>query len=275
MASIPSKLHTCLAFLIVSAPLAAAPQPASFMPPAIQASQTAHVDQASTPTSPAAPRVSYMYELSPEMQGDLYMARREYVSAIGAYQHAQLQQSLTWTKIGVAYHHLFAMDEAMKAYQMAIRLDSHNADALNNIGAVYHAKREYRTAAKFYKKALKYKPRSAAVYCNLGTTYFADHKYKDAEKAYGHAFALDPNAFNHDTNASIDEGSTKEERIAQNYYLARAFARAGQRDQALFYLRKAFDEGFHDRRKLKDEQDFAMLRTTLEFKQLMAEQKLD
>jgi len=109
----------------------------------------------------------------------------------------------------------------------------------------------------------------------MGTTYFAAHKYKDAEKAYGHAFAIDPNAFNHDTNASIDEGSTKEERIAQNYYLARTFARAGQRDQALFYLRKAFDEGFHDRRKLKDEQDFAMLRTTLEFKQLMAEQKLD
>jgi tetratricopeptide (TPR) repeat protein len=275
MASIPTNLTACLAFLIASAPLAAAPQPTGFMPPAIQAQQTARAEQTSTRTSAAAPRVSYMYQLSPMMQGDLYMARREYVAAIRAYQHAELQKSITWTKIGVAYHHLFAMDEAMKAYQMALRIDSHNADALNNVGAVYHAKRQYRTAAKFYKKALKYSPRSAAVYCNLGTTYFADHKYKDAEKAYGHAFAIDPNAFNHDTSASIDEGSTKEERIAQNYYLARAFARAGQREQALFYLRKAFGEGFHDRRKLKDEQDFSMLRTTLEFKQLMAEQKLD
>jgi tetratricopeptide (TPR) repeat protein len=255
--------------------LAAAPQPTGFTPTAVQAQQTAHVDQANTPSSPAAPRVSYMYQLSPTQQGDLYMARREYVSAIRAYQHAELQKSITWTKIGVAYHHLFAMDEAMKAYQMAIRIDSHNPDALNNVGAVYHAKRNYKKAAKYYKKALKYNPRSAAVYCNLGTTYFADHKYKDAEKAYGRAFAIDPNAFNHDTNASIDEGSTKEERIAQNYYLARAFARAGQRDQALSYLRKAFNEGFHDSRKLKDEQDFAMLRTTLEFKQLIAEQKLD
>jgi tetratricopeptide (TPR) repeat protein len=275
MASIPSNLTACLAFFIASAPLAAAPQPTGFTPPAVQAPQTAHVDQASTPTSPAAPRVSYMYQLSPTQQGDLYMARREYVSAIRAYQHAELQKSITWTKIGVAYHHLFAMDEAMKAYQMAIRIDSHNADALNNVGAVYHAKHDYKKAAKYYKKALKYNPHSAAVYCNLGTTYFADHKYKDAEKAYGHAFAIDPNAFNHDTNASIDEGSTKEERIAQNYYLARAFARAGQREQALMYLRKAFNEGFRDSRKLKDERDFAMLRTTLEFKQLIAEQKLD
>ena len=56
---------------------------------------------------------------------------------------------------------------------------------------------------------------------------------------------------------------------------SRAFARAGQRDQALLYLRKAFDEGFHDRKKLQGEQDFAMLRTTIEFKQLIAEQKLE
>ena len=192
MASIPSTITACLAFLIASAPLAAAPQPAALTPIAIQAQRNRTRTEVNTPTSPAAPRVSYMYELSPEMQGDLYMARREYVAAIGAYQHAELRKSLTWTKIGVAYHHLFAMDEAMKAYQMALRLDSHNADALNNIGAVYHAKREYHTAAKYYKKALKYNSRSAPIYCNLGTTYFADKKYKDAEKAYGHAFAIDP-----------------------------------------------------------------------------------
>jgi tetratricopeptide (TPR) repeat protein len=273
MASIPSTLTVCLAFCIASAPLLAAPQPAGFQPTALQ--QTAHVQPASVPESSAAPQVSYMYELSPEMQGDLYMARRQYVAAINAYQHAQLTKSVVWTKIGVAYHHLFAMDEAMKAYKMALNLDSHSSDALNNIGAIYHAKRDYRQAAKYYKKALKYTPRSATIYCNLGTTYFADHRYKDAEKAYNHAFAIDPNAFNHDNNAAIDEGSTKEERIAQNYYLARAFARAGQRDQALFYLRKAFDEGFHDRKKLQEEQDFAMLRTTVEFKQLIAEQKID
>jgi tetratricopeptide (TPR) repeat protein len=182
---------------------------------------------------------------------------------------------ITWVKIGVAYHHLFAMDEAMRAYQQALRLDSHNSDALNNMGAVLHGKHEYGNAARYYKRALKYAPKSAAIYCNLGTTYFAAHKYKDAEKAYGHAFALDPKTFEHDSNATIDEGSTREERMAQNYYLARTFARAGDHGKALLYLRKAFDEGFHDRRKLQGEQDFAILRTTIEFKQLVAEQKLD
>jgi tetratricopeptide (TPR) repeat protein len=216
-----------------------------------------------------------MYQLSAVEQGDLYMARRQYVAAIEAYRHAPLLSSVTWVKIGVAYHHLFALDEAMKDYQQALRLDPHNADALNNLGAVYHGKHEYGTAAKYYKKALRYAPRNSALYCNLGVAYFANHKYRDAEKAYGHAFALDPNAFDHDPLATVDTGASREERIAQHYYLARTYARAGQQAQALEYLRKAIDEGFRDKRKLDGEQDFASLRTTLEFKQLMAERILE
>jgi len=236
---------------------------------------------AQTPASPSAytagasqPIVSSMYQLSPEEQGDLYMARRQYVAAIEAYRHAPLLSSRVWTKIGVAYHHLFALDEAMKDYQQALRLDPHNADALNNIGAAFHGKRDYGSATKYYKKALKYAPGNASIYCNLGVAYFANHKYRDAEKAYGHAFALDPNAFDHDPTATIDTGASREERIAQHYYLARTFARVGQQAQALQYLRKAIDEGFRDKHKLDGEQDFATLRTTIEFKQLMAQQIL-
>ena len=258
MTSIPSTVIACLSLMWSCCLIAPAQDPVRTMP---------------EPSSTAA--TSYMFQLSPEAQGDLYMARGQYVAAIEAYRHGTLRSSLTWTKIGVAYHHLFALDEALKDYQVALRLDSHNSDALNNIGAVYHGKREYGTAAKYYKKALHYSPRSAAIYCNLGTTYFADHKYKDAEKAYGHAFAIDPRAFEHRSNATIDEGSSREERIAQNYYLARAFARAGDHARALEYLQRALDEGFHDRHKLEGEQDFAMLRTTLEFKQLMAQQKIE
>jgi tetratricopeptide (TPR) repeat protein len=256
MMSVPSTFLACFVLLCL-APLASAQQ-----------------TDASYARS-SAPAGAYMYQLSPEAQGDLYVARHQYIAAVEAYRHAPLMSARTWVKIGVAYHHVFAMDEALKAYQTAIRLDPHYSDALNNIGAVYHGKRQYGTAIKWYKRALKYAPKTAAIYCNIGTTYFASHKYKDAEKAYGHAFALDPKAFEHDSNATIDEGSTREERLAQNYYLARTYARAGNHEQALQYLRKAFNEGFHDRRKLQGEQDFAMLRTTLEFKQLMAEQRLD
>lgn len=259
MLSIPSTVTLCLS-LVLACCASAQPQDADPGRPA---------------SSPAAPSAQSMYQLSPEVQGDLYMARRQYVAAIDAYRHGPLLSSLMWTKIGVAYHHLFAFDEAMKDYQQALRLDPHNSDALNNMGAAYHGKHDYRSATKYYKKALKYAPRNASIYCNLGVALFADHKYRDAERAYGHAFAIDPNAFDHDPNATVDTGSTREERIAQHYYLARTFARAGQQAQAIIYLRKAMEEGFRDKHKLDGEQDFATLRTTLEFKQLMAQQTLN
>ncbi len=261
MTSVPATLTACLALLLF-APIASAQQ-----------TDPTHISASAGQLSSSAGPL--MYQLSPEEQGDLYMARRQYVAALEAYRHARLLSAQNWVKIGVAYHHLFAMDEAIKAYQQALHLDPHNTDALNNIGAVMHGKRMYGDAVKYYKRALKYAPSSAAIYCNLGTTLFAAQKYKDAEKAYGRAFALDPKTFEHNSTATIDEGSTREERIAQNYYLARTFARAGNSRQALLYLRRAFDEGFHDRRKLQGEQDFALLRTTMEFKQFMAEQPLE
>ena len=257
--SVPKTTTACLLVLFFSCAWASAQQ----------------VDVTHTMSgAPTEPSVSYLYQLPPETQGDLLMARKQYVAAIDAYRHGRLLSPVLWVKIGVAYHHMFAFDEAMKDYQAALRLDSHNSDALNNIGAIYHGKREYGNAAKYYKKALRYAPKSAAIYCNLGTTYFASGKYKEAEKAYGHAFALDPKAFQHDSNATVDSVSSREERIAQHYYLARTFARAGQDAQAIEYLRKALDEGFRDKRKLAGEQDFSMLRNTMEFKQLMAQQSL-
>ncbi|MCU1312247.1 MAG: hypothetical protein JWM54_4, partial [Acidobacteriaceae bacterium] len=139
MMSVPSTFLSCLALLCLA--------------PLVSAQQT---DTSYARSS--APAGSYMYQLSPEAQGDLYVARRQYIAAIEAYRHAPLMSARTWLKMGVAYHHLFAMDEALKAYQTAIHLDSHNSDALNNIGAVYHGKREYGKAIKWYKRALKYAP---------------------------------------------------------------------------------------------------------------------
>jgi tetratricopeptide (TPR) repeat protein len=224
---------------------------------------------------PPAAQVSYAYTLSPEEQGDILMARRSYVAAIQAYQHGSLRSPVLWNKIGIAYHHMFALDEARKDYQMALSLNPHYADALNNLAAVYHGKGDYKKAEKTYKKALKYAPRNAITYCNLGTSYFAEKKYKQGTRAYQQAFALDPEVFNPDGTAKIEESSTRQQRVAINFYLAKTYATAGKNDQALACLRKALDAGFNDRKRLMEDKDFALLRTTPEFHQLMMEQHLN
>src|ERR1700744_3251892 len=76
--------------------------------------------------------------LSPEVQGDLLMVHRSYAAAITAYEQQNPRTAVTLNKIGVAYHHMFALEEARKYYQTALSMRPGYADALNNLAAVYH-----------------------------------------------------------------------------------------------------------------------------------------
>src|SRR6202453_2948486 len=210
-----------------------------------------------------------------EAQGDLLMVSGNYVAAIEAYRQSSLRSAATWNKIGVAYHHLFALEEARKNYQMALTLNPRYPDALNNLAAVYHGERKYKKAEKAYKRALKYGPDSAVAYRNLGTAYFSQGDYNDGAKAYRKALELNPNSFDPDHTEVIEEKISRRERVAISYCLAKAYAVAGKNEQALIYLRKAMNSGFNDRRLLMEDKEFAQLRAPPEFHQLIVAQHLE
>jgi tetratricopeptide (TPR) repeat protein len=214
-------------------------------------------------------------ELPTQQKADILMARGEYVAAIAAYQHSNLQSALVWNSIGMAYHHLFALDEARKAYQTALTINPHFSAAANNLAAVYYAQRDFSQAEHWYKRALKHSSENAVIYCNLGTAYFAESKYKKGTKEYRKAFAIDEKVFSPDDNVMVQAGSTREQRIAMNYFVAETYASAGKQAQAIVYLRKAMDEGFKDRKRLIEDKDFAALRTTPEFQHLLDQENLN
>jgi tetratricopeptide (TPR) repeat protein len=213
--------------------------------------------------------------MPPEAQGDLLMVNGNYVAAIKAYQQSSPRSAATWNKIGVAYHHLFALEEARKNYQMALTLNPRYPDALNNLAAVYQGERKYKKAEKTYKRALKYGPDFAVTYRNLGTAYFSEGNYKEGAKAYQKALELNPNSFDSNQTEVLEERISRRQRVAINYCLAKAYALAGKNEQALIYLRKALDAGFNDRRLLMEDKEFGQLRTTPEFQQLIVAQHLD
>jgi len=204
-----------------------------------------------------------------EAKADILMARGEYAAAIAAYQEGNLKSAIVWNNIGMAYHHMFALDEARKAYQTALTINPRFAPASNNLAAVYYGQHDFRDAEHFYKRALKHTQESAVIFCNLGTAYFAQGKYKQGMKAYRKAFEIDESVFAPNRSAMIEAGSSREQRIAMNYFVAATYARAGKQEQALTYLRKAMDEGFKDRKRLIEDKDFAALRTTPEFQHLL------
>jgi tetratricopeptide (TPR) repeat protein len=210
--------------------------------------------------------------LSPQVQGDLLMVHRSYAAAIEAYQRDTARSPVLLNKIGVAYHHMFAMDQARRYYQMALAINPNYPDALNNLAAVYHGQKDYRQAERTYKQALKFAPGAAITYCNLGTAYFADEKYKPGMAAYAKALALNPHVLDPGQVQIVDESSSRRQLVAVNYYLAKTYATAGKMEESLGYLRKALEAGFRDRKHLMKDKEFAALRTTPEFHQLIMEQ---
>ena len=223
------------------------------------------VSQAASPATQTRP-----VPLTPEQHGDVLMARKQYREAIDAYEQAPQNSAVIWNKMGIAYHQMSQLDAAMKRYRKSIHLDSKYPEAINNLGTVYYAEKRYGHAAGLYKRALKLSPDSASIYSNLGTAYFAQKKYKEAAMAYDKALQLDPEIFEHrSTYGVLLQERSVEERAKYHYYLAKIYAKEGQNERALLYIRKALEEGFTDRKKLIQDPEFAALRDSPEFKELL------
>lgn len=230
--------------------------------------------QAARPQGSAAPPgKAAEAPLTPEGRGDLAMVRQEYVTAIEFYRQAPQDSAAVWNKMGMAWHHLFAMAEAKRDYERALRLRPDFPEALNNLGAVYYAEQNYRKAIELYRKALALNPKSAAMYSNLGTAWFAEQNYDEGLVAYQKAFALDPTVFNDSNALEVNEPVAARRRAQQDYCIARIFAQSGKTEKALDYLRRALNEGFEDRRKILEDRTLSSLRAMPEFAKLMSEQE--
>jgi tetratricopeptide (TPR) repeat protein len=209
--------------------------------------------------------------LTPEQRGDIYMARKMYREAIDTYRAAAGNSPVMWDKIGVAWHQLGDLAAARKSYEHAIKLDKKYADAINNVGTVYYAEKKYRGAIARYKRALELSPDSASIWSNLGTAWYARGKYELMSEAYTRALQLDPEVFEKNNSLGtrmMDRGVADKARY--HFELARLYAGNGKNELALQYLRKALEEGFKEKEKVQQAREFANLRETQEFKDLMA-----
>jgi len=222
-------------------------------------------------TPPLGREGSSVPNITPEMRGDIQMARKMFREAVESYSDADLKSAVIVNKIGIAYHQMLELELAKKQYERALKLDPKYSEAVNNLGTVYYAKKNYRRAVSYYNRALKLNPRSASIHSNLGTAHFARKKYKEAAESYEQALAIDPDVFEHrgTTGVLLQERSVTE-RALFHFYLAKTYAKAGEVERALTYIRKSLEEGFKEREKFQKEPEFAKIRELPEFQELMA-----
>ncbi len=208
--------------------------------------------------------------LTHEQRGDIFMARKMYREAVEVYQQGPADSAILANKIGIAYHQMTFLPQARKQYERAQRLDAKYSEAINNLGTVYYAQKSYRKAISQYRKALALTPGSASIHSNLGTAFFARKKYKEAFDEYQTALSLDPEVFEHrNSHGVLLQERSVDERAKFHFYLAKTYAKSGQTDRALMYIRKAIEEGFKERTKFAEDSDFQAMRQLPEFQDLM------
>jgi tetratricopeptide (TPR) repeat protein len=160
--------------------------------------------------------------------------------------------------------------EAGKNFERAIKEDRKFAEAYNNLGVIDYERHRFGSAVKQYKKALSIQPDSASFYSNLGAAYFARKDFERATQAYAKAVELDPQVFEHSSHSGVAaQMASPEDRAHYDYVVAKLYAKMGDHDHSLEFLRKSMEEGYKDVNHVYTDPEFADLRKDARFAELM------
>jgi tetratricopeptide (TPR) repeat protein len=235
------------------------PEPVQVTPPLVR-----HAE----PPAPTASREQL------EQRGDELRAEKAYLDALDYYRAALAKSpndAQIFNKSAITELFLQRFKESKKDLERATHLDPRFGDAYNNLGVVFYLQRKYDNAIKQYEKAIKTRPDSASYYSNLGAAYFSKKDYEKATFAYTRAVQLDPAVFENSSHAGVAaQMSSPEDRARFEYVLAKLFAKQGDSDRSLLYLKRALEEGYKGIDDVYKDPEFEHLRSDARFTQLMA-----
>jgi tetratricopeptide (TPR) repeat protein len=195
------------------------------------------------------------------MRAELFMARKEYSEAAGAYLNLlkdDPKNAWLMNMLGVTYQMLDDPRKSEHFYRLAMKSDKTFASPVNNLGTLQYGRKHYGKAIGLYQKALPLSSDRSVVYSNLGYAYFANKEYPEAMDCFGKALALDAHIFDHKSgNGSIIQQRTTTDPGMFYFLVAKAFAAAGNADRTAHYLKLARDDGYKDLAAVEKDPAFA------------------
>jgi len=96
-------------------------------------------------------------------------------------------------ELGVQAKQLDRTDEAIDAFEKALKINSKHTKTMINLGALYVEKGEYEKSEQTLKNALLIDPGSSDIYNNLGVVFQQQNKTGEAEEAYKKSIELNKN----------------------------------------------------------------------------------
>jgi len=209
-----------------------------------------------------------------EKRGDELRVEKDYLDALDYYRAALAKNrnnAKVYNKAGIAELLMQRFSEAGKDFERAIHCDHTFADAVNNLGVIDYEAKKYGKALKQYSKAIQLQPDSASFYSNQGAAYFGKKEFEKATEAYTKAMDLDPNILERTSHNGISaQLPSPEDRARYDYVIAKLWAKHGDRDRSLLYLRRAMEEGYKGINDVYKDPEFAGLRSDSRFTELMA-----
>jgi tetratricopeptide (TPR) repeat protein len=210
--------------------------------------------QSASPSSDVVYVVPPKPELTPrqsaELKGDVFMARKEFGEAAGAYEailESEPKNAQLLNKVAIAYQELGNLNRCERYYRKSIKADKNFASPINNLGTVEYEKKHYSKAIVLYKKALVLKMETSTIYSNLGYAYFANKQYPEAMATFDKALAIDPQLFERKSgHGTIIQQRTTTDPGLFNFFVAKSYAAMGDAERAAHFLRLARDDGYKD-----------------------------
>jgi tetratricopeptide (TPR) repeat protein len=179
-----------------------------------------------------------------EEQGDIARARSDFLAAMAYYQRALrtgTPNAQLYNKLGIAQLALKEYGAARKSFQEAIKTDPHNANALNNLGALMCIQKKYKSALTYMRQALELDEANAPYHVNMAEAWVGLNEIDRAMNEYARAIELDPDVFDVENGGVIAQLKTPEQIARTDFLIAKIYARRGNVEGALDYLRRARD----------------------------------
>ncbi|MDQ3815981.1 MAG: tetratricopeptide repeat protein, partial [Armatimonadota bacterium] len=165
-----------------------------------------------TPSQPANPQPSQPTKTPPSAsaggsaedyfaQGDKYLKAKNYTAAVEAYKKSiSLRPSANaYDGLGLTYLAMEQPENAVVAFQQAVRLEPNSASVQLDLGLAYMKMKQYENAIAPLRAAVRLKPDYPIAFNLLGNSYAKSEQLLEAVVAYQQAIRLDPkDAIYHD-----------------------------------------------------------------------------